>query len=143
MAVNVEHVEAPPERVFAVLADADSYAEWVVGARKIRGADPDFPAPGTKFHHQQGIGPIRLNDDTKVIECTPGESLVLHARFRPFGTQKVTLELAPQGAGTKVTMTEEPGDPFTRLVFNPVFNLLLRGRNVEALRRLKNLAEQP
>lgn len=141
MAVNFEHIEAPPQRVFDVLSDPESYGYWVVGARKIRGADPGFPAEGTKFHHQQGFGPIRLNDDTKVLESDPPRRLVLHARFRPLGTQKVILQLTPEGAGTKVTMEEKPGDPFTRLVFNPLANLLLRGRNTEALRRLKELAE--
>jgi hypothetical protein len=38
-------------------------------------------------------------------------------------------------------MTEDPADPLTKLVFNPLTHLLVRGRNVESLRRLKELAE--
>ncbi|MTD46363.1 hypothetical protein GKE82_19245 [Conexibacter sp. W3-3-2] len=43
--------------------------------------------------------------------------------------------------GTRVVMDEGPGDLASRLVFNPLADLLLRGRNVEALRRLKRIVE--
>lgn len=140
MATLTKHIDASPERVFEVLSDPSSYAHWVVGARKVRDASPRFPAPGTKFHHQQGFPPLRLNDETEVLEADPPWRLVLQARFRPFGTQRVTLEMARDGDRTRVTMTEEPGDLFTRMLFNPLADLLLRGRNEEALRRLGNLA---
>ena len=54
MARNDIHVEAPPERVFEVLSDPESYGHWVVGSREIRGADPGFPGLGTKFDHSVG-----------------------------------------------------------------------------------------
>jgi uncharacterized protein YndB with AHSA1/START domain len=41
MAVNEQWMDAPPERVFAMLTDPDAYPEWVVGgsrgARRRRG----------------------------------------------------------------------------------------------------------
>ena len=59
MARNQRDIDAPPERVFAVLADPRCYPEWVVGSKEIRAADPGFPAPGTRFHHTVGVGPLR------------------------------------------------------------------------------------
>ena len=141
MSRNVTHVAVPPEKVFDVLRDPRSYGHWVVGSRKIRDADPGFPAPGTKFHHQQGFGPLRLNDETEVVESAPPHRLVLHAKFRPFGTQVVTMEIAPEGGGSRVTMLEGPGDAFTRLIFNPLLDALLKRRNDESLRRFKEMAE--
>ena len=39
-------------------------------------------------------------------------------------------------------MVEDPADPLTTFVFNPLTHLLVRGRNAESLRRLKELAER-
>jgi uncharacterized protein YndB with AHSA1/START domain len=141
MAENVIHVDAPPERVFAVLSDPSSYASWVVGSKEIRGADAGFPAPGTRFHHSVGFGPLTVKDHTEVLESVPPRRLVLKAKARPLGTARVVIELAPEDGGTRVRMVEDAGNPLTRLLFNPLTHLLVRGRNVEGLRRLKALAE--
>ena len=141
MAINEIHIDAPPERVFAVLADWRSYGDWVVGSRYIRGADPGFPAAGTRFHHQVGIGPLNMNDHTEVVEVDQPRKLILRAKVRPFGTAIVDMDLQPANGGTKVVMREDPGDPLSAFVFQPITHLLVRGRNVEALQRLKGLAE--
>ena len=143
MAINRTRIDAPPERVFAVLADWRAYGEWVVGSRLIRGVDPGFPAVGTRFHHQVGIGPLRLNDHSEVLEVDPPNRLVLHAKARPLGTAIVDLviERAEDGVGSDVTMREDPGDRLSALAFQPLTHLLVRNRNTESLRRLKDLAE--
>ena len=143
MAINEIHIDTPPERVFEVLADWRSYGYWVVGSRKIRGGDPGFPAAGTRFHHQVGIGPLRLNDHTQVMEVHQPRKLILKAKARPiFGTAIVDMTMEPQNGGTRVVMREDPGDPVTAFVFLPITHLLMRGRNKEALDRLKELAEE-
>ena len=141
MARNEIHIDTPPERVFEVLADWRSYGDWVVGSRYMRGVDPGFPAAGTRFHHQVGWGPLRLNDHTQVLEVDQPRKLVLKAKARPMGTAIVDLTLTPEGGGTKVVMREDPGDRLTALVFNPLTHLMVRGRNTESLERLKGLAE--
>ncbi len=142
MAVNEIHIDAPPERVFAVLADWRSYADWVVGSRTMRGVDPGFPAAGTRFHHQVGWGPLNLNDHTTVLEVDQPRRLVLKAKARPLGTAVVALDMKREAGGTRVYMREDPGDPVTAFVFNPLTHLLVRGRNTESLQRLKRLAEE-
>lgn len=143
MATNETTIDTPPERVFDVLREPRHYADWVVGAKKIRGSDPGWPAQGTKFHHTVGFGPLTLSDETEVLEVEPDRRLVLKAKTRPLGTARVELELLDAGQGrTRVVMTEGPGDPLSRIVFNPLADLALKGRNVEALRRLKEIAEE-
>ena len=142
MAVNDIHIDTSPERVFAVLADWRSYGDWVVGSRLMRGADPGFPAVGTRFHHQVGIGPLHLNDHTQVLEVDQPHKLILKAKARPLGTAIVDMTMKPEGSGTRVIMREDPGDTLTAFVFNPLTHLLVRGRNFESLQRLKRLAEQ-
>ena len=140
MARNVAFIPAPIERVFAVLSDPQSYAYWVVGSDAIRDADDGWPAVGTRLHHRVGIGPLKLNDDTEVLAVTGPTRLTLHARARPLGTAVVDLSLEDMGVRTRVTMVEEPGDRFSRLLHNPLADLILRRRNDVALRRLAELA---
>ncbi len=142
MALNEIHIDAPPERVFAVLADWRAYADWVVGSRLMRGVDPGFPAAGTRLHHQVGWGPLNLDDHTTVLEVDQPRKLVLKAKARPLGTAVVDLEMKREAGGTRVYMREDPGDAATAFVFNPLTHLLVRGRNTESLQRLKRLAEE-
>ena len=141
MATTVRTTTATPEKVFEVLSDPDSYGYWVVGSRFIRDADPGFPAVGTKFHHQVGVGPIHINDHTEVLESERPRRLVLKAKARPAGMAKVSLDLLRTTDGTKIVMNEEPASLFSRIMHNPAADLLLHGRNVESLRRLAELAE--
>jgi uncharacterized protein YndB with AHSA1/START domain len=141
MSRNSATIPAPIKRVFAVLADPRSYAEWVVGAHSIRDADGTWPAVGAKLHHRIGAGPFKLNDNTEVVAVTKPTRLVLHARARPFGTARVELDLLDLGpAGTQVTMVEEPDDRVSRLLHNPLTDAILHRRNTAALARLGKLA---
>lgn len=135
------HFDVPPERVWEALSDANSYGDWVVGSDTIRDADPHWPEPGSKFHHRVGVGPIKVNDHTEVMEADPTRRLVLHARARPLGTALVTLELTPKDGGTHVVMHETAGDPVSKLSINPLTDWLVDLRNEESLRRLKRIAE--
>jgi uncharacterized protein YndB with AHSA1/START domain len=135
------HIDVPPERVFAVLATPATYADWVVGSDIIRGADPDWPTVGSRFHHRVGWGPFKVKDHTEAVEVDPPRKLVLRARARPFGTALVSLLLEPRNDGTYVTMTETAGDPLSRLAINPLTDWLVRRRNDISLRRLGRIAE--
>ena len=76
---------ASAQDVFAVLADADRYGDWVVGSSAVRDADDGFPAVGTRFHHRVGVGPLKIDDHTEVLDVAPPLLLVLRANARPFG----------------------------------------------------------
>lgn len=135
-------MRATPKRVFEVLADPASYASWVVGSKAVHDADPDWPAPGARFHHTVGFGPVDLKDHTTVLEVKRPRLLKLKARARPLGTAHLTLELSPAGKGTWVTMIENPGDVLSALLFSPLMHLLVRRRNDTSLERLARLAER-
>lgn len=140
MAVNEIEVAAPPDAVWAVLADPGAYRAWVTGAKRIRGADDGFPDEGTRLYHTVGLGPLTLSDSTRVLRSKPPRLLLLEARLGSLGTALVELTLEPAGDGTLVRMREEGGRGPNR-VLQPVGDLLLRGRNAWSLERLKELVE--
>lgn len=140
MPVNETMIDAPPGVVWDVLADPPSYEEWVVGNKGIRDHDRGWPSPGTEFHHKVGLGPLRVKDKTVALEATPPHRLVMNVRVLPVGHGLVAFELQESGSGTLVRMDERPaGGPLKALW--PVLDPLVKLRNVETLRRLKNLAE--
>jgi uncharacterized protein YndB with AHSA1/START domain len=130
----------PPEAVWAVLADPGGYAYWVVGSKRIRDAEPGWPAPGTRFHHTIGVGPLTLDDHTVSLEAEPPRRLKLRAKGRPAGTATVTLELEPHAGGTLVRITENPDGVFAPLALNPAVHVATKLRNAESLMRLEELA---
>ncbi len=140
MPVNETIVEAPPPRLWDVLADPPSYEEWVVGNKEIHDHDRRWPAPGTEFGHKVGFGPMTVNDKTVALESLAPRRLVMNVRALPVGHGIVTFELAESGSGTLVRMEEKPAGGPVKLLW-PVFDPLVRMRNAETLRRLKRLAE--
>ena len=137
MATNERTIDATPEQVWAVLADAMSYDRWVVGAKDIRTADGTWPQPGSSLHHTIGVGPLELKDTSTVLEAEPPRRLVLEARGRPLGMARVELLLEPVGSSTKVTMIEKATRPAAVRAMNPVLHPLVHSRNTETLRRLE------
>ena len=135
-------MSASPDEVYAVLANPYSYEDWLVGCKKIRSVEGEWPAPGSLFHHRVGFGPFELSDNTKAIEAETGRRLVLEARARPLGVAKVEFDLEPHAEGTLVTMKERPVRGMAARIDNPVLDGMVKGRNAESLRRLHKLFER-
>jgi len=142
MARNDVLINASATDVFNVLTDAGAYSRWVVGTKEVRGHDRAWPRSGSKFHHTIGAGPVRLRDNTKVLDIQQDQRLLLEARVGPLGHAVVDIAVRPAGGNaTKVTMHEMPlRGPLAR-TWNPLFDAVTHARNVIALRRLKRLCE--
>lgn len=130
----------PPDAVWDALADAGGYGYWVPGSRVIRDAEPEWPAPGSRFHHTVGVGPFEVSDHTEALEARPPELLRMRAKGRPLGTATVTMELVPCDGGTLVRMSETLDGLARLLDLNPLVRLATKTRNVESLMRLEELA---
>ena len=140
MSTNRRFIPAPPETVWDVLADPDSYAHWVVGSKRIRDADANWPTPGSRFHHTVGVGPLTVDDHTESLAADPPRRLVLRAKARPLGVAKVEIELEPQDGGTCVTLRENPTGLQKPLAYFPPLQALTYVRNAESLARIEKLA---
>ena len=142
MATNETTIAATPEQVFDILLDAGTYERWVMGCDDIRAVDPDWPQPGSKFHHTVGFGPLKVQDTTKVIELDAPHRLVLEARARPAGVAKVSFTVTPCDEGSKVEIEEYPTRGVAKTIDNPVLDGMIKARNVETLRRLEREVEK-
>jgi uncharacterized protein YndB with AHSA1/START domain len=140
VATNERFIPVPPEAVWDALADPGDYGYWVVGSKVIRDADPDWPAPGARFHHTVGVGPFKVSDHTESLEARRPGLLRIRAKAWPAGTAEVTLEMLPKDDGTVVRMKENPDGLTSWLAFSPLAQLLAKGRNAESLMRLEELA---
>jgi uncharacterized protein YndB with AHSA1/START domain len=130
----------PPAAVWNVLADAGNYGYWVVGSKVIRDADPEWPAPGSKFHHTIGAGPFKVSDHTVSLEAERPHRLKMRAKGRPVGTASVTMTMSAKDGGTVVRMEEQPDGVYSLLALNPLLHVLTLARNAESLMRLEELA---
>ena len=106
MTTNHRFMPVSPDVVWEVLADPAGYAYWVVGSKRVRDADAAFPAPGSRFHHTIGVGPLTLDDHTEVLDAQRPSLLRLRAKGRPLGTATVTLRMSPLDGGTQVEISE-------------------------------------
>ena len=133
-----KEIAAPPERVFAVIADPNTYPSWLVGAKRMRRVDRAFPRPGTEFHHTVGAGPISLDDSSEVVDVAPGR-LELEVRVGPFHAD-VVMAVRPEAGGTEVCMTERPtGAP---ALVTPLVRGVLWTRNTRSLDNLARFVGQ-
>ncbi|MGH9183468.1 MAG: SRPBCC family protein [Acidimicrobiales bacterium] len=98
-------VTAPPERVWAALADLASHVEWMADAEAIRFTSDRTAGVGTTFECDTSVGPLRVTDVMEVTTWEEPTVLAVRHTGAVSGTGRFTLE--PAGGGTRLTWVEE------------------------------------
>ena len=142
LAYTSVEMDAPVPDVFAVLVDAHSYPRWLIGAAEVRRVDDGWPAPGTRFHHRVGLGPLSLADSTEVIAIEQDRMLQLAVRARPLISAVVTFRLVGDGVRSVLTWEEEPALRLVGNLVRPVVDPLTHLRNHRSLQRLAVVVAQ-
>jgi uncharacterized protein YndB with AHSA1/START domain len=104
----------PPERVFAVLTDVEAFPKWRGDLKRVEVLDA---GPRKRWRESGSNGDITF----EVAESNPPSRLVSRIADTnlAFGGTW-TYELAPEGSGTRLTITER-GE-----VYNPLFRFMSR-----------------
>jgi uncharacterized protein YndB with AHSA1/START domain len=135
-------VRATPDRVFDVLDDPCAYPRWVVGARRVRHVEPEWPGVGSRFFHALGAPGVELRDWTRILERERPRRVLLEVRFRPVGVARVAIDLTREATGTRVDLVEVPVSGPARALPRWLVEPLLGARNGLALWRLRREAER-
>jgi uncharacterized protein YndB with AHSA1/START domain len=142
MSRNEIMVSATPEQVFDVLDDAYAYPKWVVGTRRVRAVDADWPAVGSRFHHAVGTAAGELHDSSKVVDRRRPDFVELQVRFRPTGVARVRIAVHAEAGASRVVLDEEmESGPLSHLP-RLVTDSLLHARNSLSLQRLRHEVER-
>lgn len=142
MAQRQQLIECPPARVWDVLADGDTYAQWVVGTKQILHADNHWPTVGAGLRFRVGLGPLTFEDTCIVRICEPGSRLELEAKADPLGTARIAFTLLPWADHTLVILDEHPLRGLGARIQGPPTELVLHLRNRHMLANLARTATE-
>ena len=142
MSFTSREFAASPADVFAVLVDPESYPHWLIGADRIRDVDSSWPAIGSKFHHVVGFGPLKIADDTEVIDIEDGRMLQLKVRARPLISAVATFRVVGEATSCVVTLEEEPAIRSIGNLVRPLLDPTVHMRNHRSLRRLAAVVDE-
>lgn len=142
MAHTEKLIPAPLEAVHAVLCDPTAYGHFVVGTKRVRRFEPQWPEPGSTFHHSVGAGPFVLRDRTDAVRHDPPSGLVVRPHIRPFVVLETVFALEARGDETLLRLDEYAVDGLFRPVWPGPLDALLGLRNRLVVQRIARLAEQ-
>ena len=136
------HIDASPERVWAVVRDIASHPTWMRDAVAIRFLDERREGVGTAFDCDTKVGPLRMVDRMEVTEWQEGRVIGIAHQAIVAGRGRFTVEPAAAG-GTRFTWDEELrfpwwlGGPVAGVAARPVLQRIWRAN----LQRLKATVE--
>lgn len=102
------HIEAPPERVWSLIADVTRMGEWSPICRRCEWIDgATGPAVGARFVGHNRQGPARWSRECVVTACEPGREFAFSTvqGGRPQTNWRYRLE--PSGTGTEIVESFE------------------------------------
>jgi uncharacterized protein YndB with AHSA1/START domain len=106
-------VDAPPDTVWAYLADIDSHVQWMHDAVRIRFLTTRTSGVGTRFECDSKVGPFQTTDVMEITEWRPGRAMGVRHDGIVTGSGRITLRKARRGR-TRVTWTERLHFPMRR-----------------------------
>ncbi len=133
-------IQAPPERVYALLTDADRFPDWMLGLKSVATTGP-LDRPGSKATLSFG-GPWTVK--AEVLAAEPGVRHQSRAKeMLGLVTCTTTVNFRPVDAGTRLEVAYDyvvAGGPLGRRFDQRVGNEMT-GHGAKEYTRLKSIAE--
>ncbi|MDP8930656.1 MAG: SRPBCC family protein [Actinomycetota bacterium] len=110
-AVSV-HIDAPPQRVYELVADITRMGEWspeTVRCRWLDGATG--PAVGARFKGYNRRGRARWSNTLEVLAADPGREFAFRRDLLPCGVCDWRCRMEPEGEDTRLTESYEVVKP--------------------------------
>jgi uncharacterized protein YndB with AHSA1/START domain len=144
MIVHEEIVDtaAPPDEVYALLADVARTPEWLCRATKLEITDGAPLRVGSPllYVYREGSGTKSMTGT--VTELVPGKTTAF-AYTDPMFDVAIRFDLTPHGGGTRVTHRIEIGTKaLMAKLFTPLIRIGLRKQTPKDLAKLRDVAEK-
>lgn len=143
------HVDASPERVYALVSDVTRMGEWSPETYRCRWIGTDHPVPGARFKGYNRRGRARWSNTLVVVSADPGRKFSFRRAVLPCGVCDWHYSMEPDGEETALTESYEVTKPDWRITnwFNGLLLGVadrdedLRGGMRTTLERIKTAAE--
>lgn len=139
------HIDAPPDAVYAVLADPSRLEQWVTIQERLEDAPHGDLVPGSRIVQRLKLAGQPFRVSWTVTEARR-PSLIVWEGHGPLGTRAHAIyRLAPNERGTTFCYTNEymlPGGAMGRLAGRALGATSAREAD-RSLRQLKGLIERP
>jgi uncharacterized protein YndB with AHSA1/START domain len=137
------YIDAPMERVFAVVADADRATEWSTNLVSIRRTS-DGPGLGATTESVMKIAGSEQRARGRCTVYEPPSHLRLETEFEKGNKGRREVWLTPEGSGTRLRLEQEyslPGGLFGKLLNAVVVERQVKSDIEESFNRLRTLVE--
>lgn len=111
---------APPDAVWAVVADLDAHPSWRPDLEKLERLDPIDGKPAFREHTRQGVVRFVLDEERAPSDAAPGRRVTRIADTHLPYDGRWIVSIAPAAGGARVTVTEDGR------VKNPLFRTMSR-----------------
>jgi uncharacterized protein YndB with AHSA1/START domain len=141
----VMHIEAPPEKVYALVSDVTRMGEWspeTYGAAWIDGATG--PAPGSRFRGRNKQSWMKWSTKCTVTAAEPGKEFTFVVGNPDKPQTRWSYRMGPSNGGTDLTESFESlrYNTFFKVIMPPKRRTAKLQRDVEeTVRRVKSVAE--
>ncbi len=109
------HVDASPERVYALVSDVTRMGEWSPETHRCRWVGREGPGPGARFKGYNRRARARWSNTLVVVSAEPGRQFSFRRDVLPCGVCDWRYSMEPEGGGTRLTESYEVVKPDWRI----------------------------
>lgn len=132
-------IDRPPRVVFDALLDPNRYGEWTpMVDMEFDGDGP--PQRGTTGRFRLAEGPVKDMLRTEIVELEPERRIVFRTTH-PSLTWLATIDLRPDGEGTRVTYGGEMALHGWKRILEPIIGAEVSKGEAREIEKLKSILE--